>query len=101
MTNEVKILSTFFYLPFDIVVTRSEGGAVSVASDLRTELRVPSELLGGEGMKAGVRAGFVEGLEHFLAALAKEGVDLGEPAYARAIASAVSAFGKTLPELDS
>jgi hypothetical protein len=81
-----------FNLPFGIKVTRAENGGASIESNLRSELLIndrPEEQFTAEDQKA---AGFIDGIEGLLLALASNGLDLAAPFIADAVETAVEGF---------
>lgn len=85
-------MNQVFTLPFGIKVTRAENGGASIESNLRTELLIndrPENQFTAEDQKA---AGFADGIESLLLALASNGVDLAEPIIAGAVEAAVEGF---------
>ena len=85
-------MTQVFKLPFGITVTRSELGPATIQSNLRREFLLadrPEEAFTPEDKAA---EGFIDGVESLLLALASEGIDLNQPAVARAVETAVEAY---------
>jgi hypothetical protein len=85
-------MTKLFKLPYGIKVSCAENQSATIVSNLRAEFLIadrPAEDLSAQDRAA---EGFVDGVESLLLALAGEGVDLSQPAFAVAVETAVEAF---------